>query len=49
MTLSNTGWQDYRGKAEGVLIHTGSYKRHEMPVLTPVLTAGGFGAARNAD
>jgi hypothetical protein len=32
MTLSNTGWQDYRGKAEGVLIHTGSSKRHELPV-----------------
>ena len=32
MTLSNTGWQDYRGKAEGVLIHTSSSKQHELPV-----------------
>jgi hypothetical protein len=31
MTLSN-GWQDYRGKAEGVLIHTGSSRHHELPV-----------------
>ncbi len=36
MALSNSpstaGWQDYRGKAEGVLIHTGCTKRHELPV-----------------
>lgn len=32
MTLTNNGWQDYRGKLEGVLIHTGSSRQHELPV-----------------
>jgi hypothetical protein len=32
MTLTNNGWQDYRGKVEGVLIHTGSAREHELPV-----------------
>ena len=32
MAISTTGWQDYRGKAEGVLIHVNSSKRHALPV-----------------
>jgi hypothetical protein len=32
MTNAQTGWQDYRGKVEGVLIHTGSSRHHELPV-----------------
>ena len=33
MALSNEGgWQDYRGKTEGVLIHVGSARQHELPV-----------------
>ena len=31
MAISN-GWQDYRGKNEGVLLHVGSSKNHELPV-----------------
>ena len=32
MTVTTNGWQDYRGKAEGVLIHVNSSKRHALPV-----------------
>jgi hypothetical protein len=33
MALSNEGgWQDYRGKTEGVLLHVGSARQHELPV-----------------
>jgi hypothetical protein len=31
MALS-TGWQDYRGKNEGVLLHVGSTRHHALPV-----------------
>ncbi len=36
MTNAQTGWQDYRGKAEGVLIHTGSSRHHALPVRSLV-------------
>jgi hypothetical protein len=33
MAQSNEGgWQDYRGKTEGVLIHVGSARHHALPV-----------------
>jgi hypothetical protein len=28
----STGWQDYRGKNEGVLLHVGSSRQHALPV-----------------
>jgi hypothetical protein len=38
--MTQTGWQDYRGKAEGVLIHTSSSRDHELPVREPFDAAG---------
>lgn len=40
MSSPHSGWQDYRGKAEGVLIHTSSSKQHELPVRVVVDAAG---------
>lgn len=32
---TRSDWQDYRGKAEGVLLHTNSSRHHELPVREP--------------
>ena len=40
MSSLHSGWQDYRGKAEGVLIHTGCTRQNALPVRELTDSAG---------